>query len=958
MFVRVQSVIALGILGAAALLAGIAAVFGSTSDRLQNAVDPPTVQPGVLLTSPVIATYNDGFAEKGVAASSDGSTVVIGALRAGATSATYAGTAYVFTKPSGGWDPASPPTGNKIDGTDTVANDRFGWSVAVSGNGDTVVVGAPRHRTGGVINAGAVYVFTRPSGGWSGTATPIKLTAGDAAAHNYFGETLAVSRDGETIVIGSRGKDAAAQPRAGAVYVFTKPATGWATASVNLTMRSPARATNERFGKSVAVSANGDTIIVGTDTSGAASTVYPAVYVLTRPAGGWGSAAAASAKLTRQVMGTPSRRDFGFTVAVSEDGSTVAAGEKRLNNSGAAHVFTKPTTGWVSTTTSAILTPASGTPTGNFGDTVAVNPDGSLVAVGDQSRYVGDVDQGDVHLFARPDGGWRTATTAQTPYTQLTTETVLGFRGRALAIGGEVIVAGAHVPDVPNSPRRSNAWIYPPPPPPTPTPTATATPTVTPTTPPTATATPAGGGNGGNGDNGDGGPAPTMTPTPTPTATPTPEEVRPEAGLSPGRLTFTAERGGGAPSQTFEVWNTVRQTDMSFSLSSSASWLSFSPRSASSNGPQARVTVSASVDASGLSPGTYRGRITISASGASNSPRAVFVTLNVTGPSARATVTANAARDTELTTGDGRVRLVVPADAAPPSTVEIRLAQLDAGSPGAPPGDEERVLLAADVETFAAGSNTPTPMTYSTGVHLWFALPADDRTACSEGRTRVYRVSGSEWTPLAHRCETDSAGVVWAVATLTNFSTFVMTIDDAVPTATPVPTAAPVSTATPAPTATPIPTATPVPPTATPVPTATSAPTSTATPAPTDTPVPPTATPIPTDTPRPTATAIPTATATPIPTATPRPTSTPVPPTATATSVPPTATPEPPATATPVPTTAAVTQALASPTPAPTPAPEAEEGGSNTVVIIVILVLLAVAVGGGAAVYTHMRRRG
>ena len=304
---------------------------------------------------------------------------------------------------------------------------------------------------------------------------------------------------------------------------------------------------------------------------------------------------------------------------------------------------------------------------------------------------------------------------------------------------------------------------------PTPAPTATHTPTPAPTETPIPTATPIGGGDGGEGED----VTPTATPTVTPTATP--EEPRPEVGLSTNFLTFTATRGGDSPpSQTFTVWNTERQTEMPFTVSSDASWLSLSPRSASSNSPQARVTVRVTANASRLDAGTYRGRITISSPGAENTPRMVFVTLNVTGPASALTPTPTP-EPTETTTEDSTVQLVVPAGAAP-ANVDIRLTKLDADAPGAPPADAERVVLAAELETFASGSNTPTPMTYSPGVDLWFALPPADSAACAEGRVRVYRVSGDEWTILRHRCETDYSGAVWAVTTLTNFSTYVMVI--------------------------------------------------------------------------------------------------------------------------------------------------------------------------------------
>jgi len=462
--------------------------------------------------------------------------------------------------------------------------------------------------------------------------------------------------------------------------------------------------------------------------------------------------------------------------------------------------------------------------------------------------------------------------------------------------------------------------------------------------PPPPPPPPSGGGGGGSFGGGGGGG----------TASP-PVVVVPEIALSTDTLAFTAVQGGDAPpSQTVSVWNATRLVDMPFTVSSNTNWLSFSPASASSNSPQAAVQVRVSADTSGLKAGTYSGAIVISASGASNTPRFVSVTLTVTAPpSVRMPVTTDAV--TEIATSDSAVRLVVPAGAAP-ADVEIRVTKLDVESVGSPPGAQERVVFAADVETFAAGSNTPTPMTYSRGVDLRFALPEGDESSCAAGRVRVYWVNGGQWTLLPHRCETDDVGGVWAVCTLTHFSTYVMAIDDAPATPTPAPTATPTPTAVPTATATPMPTATP---TRTPVPTATHTPT----PVPTTTPTPTaTHTPVPTATrtPVPTAThtPVPTATRTPVPTATHTPTatatSTPVP---TATHTPqPTATPPPTATYTPVSVAAAQPEATASPTPTAPAQPEDRDGGSNVIVVIAV-VLLVIAAGAAAVVYL-MRRRG
>ena len=945
-FIRLRSVIVLGVLGIVALVAGSAAdglgsVFwasssgGAGSGPWANSYGPPIIEG----EGAFIANSSHGFGVSS-AMSEDDSTVVIGASR----DVSFRGAAFVYTRPDDGWGSAAP-TGVKLVGSGVGNGDYSSRSVAVDGDGSTVVVANSwDDSTSSGNNAGAAYVFTRPSGGWS-SATPAqaKLRAPSPVAIDNFGRSVAVSADGETVVVGGHSIHGGGVADAGAVYVFAKPATGWADTNVSVELTAPTPSANEHFGYSVSVSANGDTIVVGTTSTHQAGvdafTGTEGAYVFTRPSGGWASSAPV-AKLTKT---SPSGNDeFGESVSLSGDGDTVVVGAWGLGgDTGQAYVFTEPAGGWMASATSTRLRAHDAAGGNRFGISVSVNADGSMVAIGEPGR-AGNT--GAVHLFASPEEGWASKIEIATddPFVvTLPTENDpgenQGWRGRerALSIGGNVVAVGAlSRTDV----AVTGAWLYhtkPTDPPPTPTPTVTPT--------PRPTSTPTGGEEGED-------VAPTPTRTPTPTATP--DVIRPEVGLSTNFLTFTAAQGGDAPpAQTFTVWNTMRDTDMPFTLSSSASWLSFSPRTASSNSPQARVSVRVSANASGLSPGTHRGRLAISAPGAENTPRMVFATLFITSPtSARAAVKAN--EETEITTGDSTLQVVVPAGAAS-SNVDIQVTKLDADSPGAPPADSERVTLAAELESFASGSTTPTPMTYSPGVDLRFALPAADAAACAEGRVRVYRVDGDTWTQLEHRCETDADGTVWAVSTLMNFSTYVMTIDDALPTPTPEPTAPP--TATPEPTATSaptaVPTATPVPATATPVPTATSVPTA----VPTATPVPATATPVPTATRRPTA--VPTATATPrpptstpAPTATSRPTAIP-----TATPVPPTATPAP-ATATPVPPATAVTQAVPDPTSTPVVEPEVEDSGSNTALIVILA--LVVVIGLAVVVGVYARTRG
>ena len=78
---------------------------------------------------------------------------------------------------------------NSSDGTE---DDYFGYSVSISGN--NIVVGAYQDDDNG-INSGSAYVFTKPSGGWVDTIETAKLTASDGSAYDYFGYAVSISGD-------------------------------------------------------------------------------------------------------------------------------------------------------------------------------------------------------------------------------------------------------------------------------------------------------------------------------------------------------------------------------------------------------------------------------------------------------------------------------------------------------------------------------------------------------------------------------------------------------------------------------------------------------------------------------------------------------------------------------------------------------------------------------------------
>jgi len=138
----------------------------------------------------------------------------------------------------------------KLIASDGMADDVFGTSCAISG--DTVVIGARSADSDTGANSGAAYVFVRSGSSWLQQA---KLTAGDGASGDQFGNSVAIS--GDTLVVGAYLDDDAGMD-SGSAYVFVRSGSSWLQ-QAKLTAGDGAA--TDIFGSSVAIS--GDTAVVG-----------------------------------------------------------------------------------------------------------------------------------------------------------------------------------------------------------------------------------------------------------------------------------------------------------------------------------------------------------------------------------------------------------------------------------------------------------------------------------------------------------------------------------------------------------------------------------------------------------------------------------------------------------------------------------------------------------------------
>jgi hypothetical protein len=347
-----------------------------------------------------------------VALSGDGNTALIGALQGNSGN----GVAYIFTKSGTSWSQAAALT--VIGG---VISDQFGCSVALSGDGNTALIGGYGRDTSGVGNSGAAYIFTK-SGTWVSTNAPTAtLTLSPPVAGDFFGNSVALDYYGNTALIGAIYRDINGTTNSGAAYIFTKSGT-WASTNApiaTLTLSSPGDSDN--FGNSVALSSDGNTALVGAPnrpTSG----VYQsgAAYIFTK-SGTWASTGIPTATLT---LSSPVANDyFGYSATLSGDGNTALIGAYGKNTqTGAAYIFTKSGT-WASTNApTATFTLSSPVANDNFGYNVALNSTGDTALIGAYGRDIGGLNSsGAAYIFTK-NGTW---TSTSTPTATLTKSTPL-----------------------------------------------------------------------------------------------------------------------------------------------------------------------------------------------------------------------------------------------------------------------------------------------------------------------------------------------------------------------------------------------------------------------------------------------------------------------------------------------------------------------------------------------------
>ena len=196
-----------------------------------------------------------------VAVSED--TAVIGVPHKACAAGIACGALYVFARRQTTWSERQILTA-----TDAAAFDLLGTAVDV--DGDTAVGGAPLKACAAGAGCGAAYVFARRGTTWSQQQA---LAASDAAAGDNLGIAVAVSED--AAVAGTALKACFAGLRCGAAYAFARSGTTW---SQQQKFTASDAAANDFFGAAVALS-RGTALIGALDKACTAGVGCGAAYM-------------------------------------------------------------------------------------------------------------------------------------------------------------------------------------------------------------------------------------------------------------------------------------------------------------------------------------------------------------------------------------------------------------------------------------------------------------------------------------------------------------------------------------------------------------------------------------------------------------------------------------------------------------------------------------------------------
>lgn len=306
----------------------------------------------------LVGNDHSGPANQGrsVAISADGNTVIIGGNR----DDSGMGAVWVFIREKNTWYQQGPKlVGNGSDGSFLPVNQ--GYSVGLSGDGNTVIVGGPYDS----FNRGAAWIFSRKDNRW--TQEGDKLFDNSSTGSQGQGLAVGLSADGNTAIVGAPLDNA----QEGAAFVFLRNGSAWNQLPKRLFVSNGSGPKWQ--GISVALSADGYTAIIG---GSVARQAQGSARVFSRNGTEW-----TQRGLDLVGSGNSINSSQGWSVSISADGNTALVGGYQDNwTNGASWVYNWSNSGWVQK--GPKLTGVGNTGKAQQGQSLALSSDGSTAIIG------------------------------------------------------------------------------------------------------------------------------------------------------------------------------------------------------------------------------------------------------------------------------------------------------------------------------------------------------------------------------------------------------------------------------------------------------------------------------------------------------------------------------------------------------------------------------------------------
>lgn len=358
-----------------------------------------------------------------VSMSADGTIVAVGAEFNSGANGSLSGHVQVYQNIGGTWT----QIGLDIDGE--APSDGSGRSISLSANGSIVAIGAPGNDGVNGTDSGHVRVYQNSGGTWTQVGTDID---GEAAG-DELGHSVSISADGSIVAIGAPINDGVNGVNSGHVRVYQNISNTWTQIGADI----DGEASNDRFGDSISLNADGSIVAIGATRNDATGTDAGHVRVYQNNGGTW-------TQLGADFDGNQAQDYFGYAVSLNDDGNVLAIGATRndangLVDSGHVKIFL------MSGVWFQIGEIKGEGATDGSGNSVSLSADGSLIAIGAQGNDSPNGSaSGHVRVYQNSGGAWTQVGL------DIDGHIDFAFFGRSVnlsADGTELVIGGFRSPD-------------------------------------------------------------------------------------------------------------------------------------------------------------------------------------------------------------------------------------------------------------------------------------------------------------------------------------------------------------------------------------------------------------------------------------------------------------------------------------------------------------------------------